>query len=540
MNTRWRRVIVLLIGTCLLLASSQVDAQWWRWGRPPARPPQAAAGCDRTAASTSASAIQTVLTAAQAGETICIPAGTANWATSVTWTAPANVVLKGAGSLSTLGGGDVTVIVDDYNSTAPLLDITTNASGTFRLAGLTIDGGSSPQTKANGIIRIAGTSTSMRVDHVHFDLQAYATPSASKWIDVVNAYGVIDHVLVETVKQSVAHFNWTEYGGSTNGDGSWAAAPGFGGPEYVYIEDSEFDGIKDPATNLFLSTVTDCSAGAKFVVRYSTVIGSNFVSNHPTGGAGRGRGCRAFEAYGNTGTAAAGFNPVVDTPPFTFAWNTSGPTLIWGNTTTGTYKHFIFLDSMRKSNATYTETATPNGWGYCGTEFNGTGSNWDENTDPANGARCLDQPGSGRGDLLSGNFPNVINTTTGTIAWPHQVLEPAYEWSNTFTAVDGWGNDADNHYTIGTGATSRLVQNRDYYISTGSFTGTVGVGVGTRASRPATCTTGVAYWSTDQGGNWNTVSGGANDGTLDVCTATDTWTNAVYTPYTYPHPLTAS
>jgi hypothetical protein len=90
----------------------------------------------------------------------------------------------------------------------------------------------------------------------------------------------------------------------------------------------------------------------------------------------------------------------------------------------------------------------------------------------------------------------------------------------------------------GTDAT-RLVANRDYYQYTGSFNGTVGVGSGTRAARPATCTEGVAYWSTDQGGNWHTTNGTANDGTLDVCTATNTWTNAQYTPYTYPHPLNA-
>src|SRR5262249_42190914 len=67
------------------------------------------------------------------------------------------------------------------------------------------------------------------------------------------------------------------------------------------------------------------------------------------------------------------------------------------------------------------------------------------------------------------------------------------------------------------------------------FDGTTGTGYGARASRPATCTTGVAYWSTDQG-SWNSSGAGGN-GVLDKCTSTNTWTNAWYVPYDYPNAL---
>lgn len=115
----------------------------------------------------------------------------------------------------------------------------------------------------------------------------------------------------------------------------------------------------------------------------------------------------------------------------------------------------------------------------------------------------------------------------------NQTLLPVYEWLNSGTGLPSPVMAADN---------SATVQNRDYYLYTGSFTGSTGVGSGTLASRPATCTAGpggntngVAYWATDQG-NWNVSGDGSGQGVLYVCNPTDTWT-VYYTPFTYPHPL---
>jgi hypothetical protein len=83
-----------------------------------------------------------------------------------------------------------------------------------------------------------------------------------------------------------------------------------------------------------------------------------------------------------------------------------------------------------------------------------------------------------------------------------------------------------------------MAADRDYYLYTASFDGTSGVGRGVRASRPAAgvSVNGVGYWSTDQGGNWNTTNGSANDGCMDKMVA-GAWVDCFYTPYTYPHPL---
>jgi hypothetical protein len=168
------------------------------------------------------------------------------------------------------------------------------------------------------------------------------------------------------------------------------------------------------------------------------------------------------------------------------------------------------------------------------------GSAWDGNTD-SYGYPAIDQTGRGRGDLITGNHPSKINSITGTIAWPNQALEPVYIWNNSGTP---------NTTLYSNGATNLVHADRDYYAQasgiqtspTSPFDGTSGTGWGTLANRPTTCTTGVAYFATDQG-SWNTsasnpygVQQNGADGVLYKATAPNTWT-LYYTPYTYPHPL---
>jgi hypothetical protein len=163
----------------------------------------------------------------------------------------------------------------------------------------------------------------------------------------------------------------------------------------------------------------------------------------------------------------------------------------------------------------------------------------------------------GQGDLLTGGFTsdgsgsnNVCDITQNpsgcssyTGQWVNEAVEPIYEWSDNYSPVP---SQTSYFLWINTAFTNTFVANSDYYLwcdptsqsGCTSFTGATGTGSGARSARPTTCTTGVAYWSTDQG-SWNT-SGSGGQGVLDKCTATNTWTNAAYTPYTYPHPLDTS
>lgn len=138
------------------------------------------------------------------------------------------------------------------------------------------------------------------------------------------------------------------------------------------------------------------------------------------------------------------------------------------------------------------------------------------------------------------------------------VLRPIYVWGNTDvnnnTLVLG-GNESAGTY---------VKENRDLYNDqsgtaqtspTSPFNGTVGVGWGTLANRPTTCTHsnptnptlspaddghgGVGYAAGTTIGTIGPSSGAgvAGDYVLYGCSATNTWT-LYYTPYTYPHPLT--
>jgi hypothetical protein len=496
-----------------------------------------AASCSQTDVQTAFSAVTNSTT------TVNIPAGTCHWSSPATLTVPSgntNISVLGAGNLTTTGGGDQTVIIDDYSSNNDLLSVVSNSTSTsvVRVAGITVQGGAG-QIKDKGMIGVGGGSAKIRFDHDHFNSQTYSPSNAStgmRWTGCT--YGVIDHSIFDQPAGGVNNAVQADNSGACFGDSlgvgdqSWAHPTALGTATFLYMEDNVFN---NGASN-------DCTFGGRFVERYNTFNTSApapSVQTHPTGGAGRIRGCRAWEIYGNTYAATSG--QFINTAFFASA----GTGVVWSNTLPSSsagggtgYKIFIEMHSMRRDNVTYGEAPAPNGWGYCGTSFNGTGSNWDQNSNPSTGYRCLDQPGQGMGDLLTGGFSfdgsgsnNATNSATGctassSCAWPRQALEPVYEWMDNYSCVPSNPCNFESSYDAGA-----FVNNSDYYLwcsasSTSgctTFNGTVGTGSGLLASRPSSCTAGVAYWATDAS-------------TLYKCASTNTWAT-YYQPYVYPHPL---
>ena len=485
-----------------------------------------AASCNQSDVQTAFNSVTTSTT------TVNIPAGNCTWTGTVNLTVPSGstnlltvqgqTACTGDGRSNTLSCTDNTTIKDGMsytNGDPPLLAVTTLAGAKFRLTAMTFIGTGSLQTYS-GALNIYGGSQGVRVDHNHIvNINQLAMNTGA------GTAGVYDHNLLSQASPSILFHITGATGSGTGQDWSgnvpWSQATALGNSNFIFFEDNQIIGGSN-----------DCDRGGRFVVRYNTFTAESgtaqFLLTHPTGEPGGAiRGCRAWENYGNN---------FISSGLYTFSvWFLSAGTGVnWGNTVTGTMDNFFTLISERTNNTTYSQTAAPNGWGYCGTNFNGTGSAWDQNTSAATGSRCMDNPGTGQGDLLTvgGNFPNIVDTVTNSIAWPHQQSEPIYEWMDTYTP----GSFVNNpHPTV-------IVNNSDYYLwcnassTTGctTFDATAGVGSGTLAARPSTCTAGVAYWATDQG-NWN-QSGSGGQGELFKCTATNTWT-LFYTPYSYPHPL---
>lgn len=461
-----------------------------------------------------------------------IPAGTCVWTTTISVTQPAAVT-----SLTVIGAGnllcpascdDATTINDQTPHTGGdigAINITTSAGATLsRFSGITFTYSSGSNT-FHGTMQYAGSSKNIRWDHNHFKFITAVVCTLDGPME-----GVIDHNFFQMVNPSTN--NGCKIQGDSGGhlgDVEWSQATQFGTIHFIFFEDNVFSG----------GVPEDCRFGGRFVARHNTltwpVTGSpagGGWQGHATGSAGNdGRSCRAFESYLNTFTGQS------SNPNFTSEFSDGGPQLTWGNTIVG-MQHNLYFVNDRGNNGTYTQSATPAGWGYCGTNFNGTGSNWDQNVAPTNGYACIDQVGRGIGDLLTGVPPTKVNSTTGTIAWPNQAREPDYSWLENWTTPSGGSGNGFLGVIDPAGGT--IVNNRDFYFQCdannptcpGVFNGSVGVGTGPFAARPLACTAGPG--STPGVGFWDTTNS-----ILWVCTVTGnpgTWTN-YYTPFTYPHPL---
>jgi hypothetical protein len=465
---------------------------------------------------------------AQNGDTITLPAGTFSWTAGVT--IAKIITLQGQGTGT--GGGDQTVVTDNFTSGQPLLTFQAGSPNS-RITGITVQSGSG-SIKDGGTIQISGPGN-VRIDHCH--LVATSPNNYKIVLFGSGVFGVMDHCILDLAGTNALYF----YNGRTGnpsidwmGNLEWSLPTNFGSADYFFIEDNIINGNVPSGT--YSTRIFDGFTAAKVVVRFNTVSQAVLGETHATGHAPDDRGLRSQEVYGNSVTSSLQHDP-----NFCALDMGNGTTLIWGNTWDQVYKNIYLFKQTRKNNDTYPQVPPPNGWGYCGTQFDGVGSMWDGGTalttDTFLGYPCLDQPGRGQGDLIAGGFPNKINTTTGTVYWPHQALEPIYIWNNTGNIVPGWGGAVYDDDTLG-----RVVANRDYYPPTMPFNGSSGTGWGTLANRPTTCTPGVAYFATDQG-SWNTsasnpygVQQNGADGVLYKCTAPNTWT-LYYTPYVYPHPL---
>ncbi len=179
------------------------------------------------------------------------------------------------GNESVKGGGDETVIINNYNhSNGSTINFTTaGAASIFRLSRITIkQDGNSTATK-NGIVNIGGYSQNFRMDHMHFIFQPGA--SSSLGVELYNwLYGVIDHCIFDensnTVNNGVRISHGSMGSDATGaGNGSWASPTNFGSNQFIFFENNVFNG----------GAANDCNQGGRFVFRNNT-FNDSFVEAH--------------------------------------------------------------------------------------------------------------------------------------------------------------------------------------------------------------------------------------------------------------------
>lgn len=424
-------------------------------------------------------AINTAITAASTGDTITIKGGaacTATWSSTVT--------VPNAKKLVIQGGGKTTTVL---TSSGVFIHLGTSGS---RLTGIGFN---------NGLVYAEGNG--FRIDNCDFTAASW-----TRQIQVMSrntstpsiAWGVIDN---NTFLRSGVNSGGTNM---MHGDDNLAAqhylsaiAPSWGTNQSVYVESNTFVSGTD---------TIDGNYGSRYVYRFNTVSGTitSHIETHQCGeGSAPNRGIRYLEIYGNSLSGGSWVTMIIN----------GGTGFIHNNTMVGTYSAGPIMLQEHRSCGSY--TSPPHG------ACDGT-SDWDGNTVGETGWPCRDQIGRGVDASLS------TGGDTGPYSLTAQASEPMYIYSNTLNGA------ASNGVVRNECSEAHVKPDRDFYNYTATFDGTSGVGSGTLASRPSTCTTGVGYWATDQG-NWN-QSGSGGQGILYKCTSTDTWAS-YYTPYQYPHPL---
>jgi hypothetical protein len=443
------------------------------------------------------SQVATAVSSATDGDTIVIPAGSCTWTTSLNVTKA--ITIQGSGV-------DSTFIIDGI--TAPssgakpsVIEWDVSGSQLKRLTGIAFDGGSVGGLDGgthSGIVAIIGTASSVRVDHLVFtNLNRTVGMQVRGGVT-----GVVDHVVFNIGTHYGMYVFHQGYG-----DNSWAQPNVWGADAFMFVEDCQFLGPSGSG----ISWGNDGWEGQRVVYRRNRYV-NVLWANHGTETSGRERSARAAEVYQNSFELNnAGWNSQLCCLNSVIGIR-GGTALVWGNqlsSSNGGGARQIFDMANFRSN----DPRIFNPFNHC------DGSNpWDQNAGPEIGYRCIDQPGAGQGDMLSGDVPAP--------RWLRQQLEPVYIWGNTNNGSPSGGV---------TNGTIPVVPDRDYYNEVQGFNGSSGIGNGPASARPTTCKPGVAYWATDQG-EWDSTNGNTADGRLYICTSTNTWTLA-YTPYQYPHPL---
>jgi hypothetical protein len=432
------------------------------------------------------SSVATCVSNARNGDTVNVSAGSASWSSNIDIQDKAVSVI-GAGAGKTIIGSKAFTLTN---------------SGS-RISGFTFN-----LSPGSGYFQLEG-SVGFRIDHNTISLTSAET--------AVLAYGQGGKPVEGLIDNNNITYGRVVYYGDNNSPGTagnnrWAEPLDIATSKAIYVEDNVIN-WPDGSSGGYLNHM-DGNYGCRYVARFNSINGGRFEAHSLQGDDSR--GCRLWEIYNNTMTNTAskpGYRPFLIR---------GGTGMIFHNTTDGRYlNETLDIDNARSFEVSIENQVSR--FGMC------DGSSFiDGNVGGQHGWPCRDQIGRST-DASIWNYGSPA---------PAQASYPAFIWRNTNPSGELRVNlNCDNSgIPCSIQSTYHIVADRDYYIYKAGFNGTSGVGEGTLAQRPTTCTVGVGYWATDQG-EWNSKHAGA-DGQLYRCTSANTWT-LWYKPYAYPHPLQA-
>ena len=372
------------------------------------------------AASCNQGDVQVAIDAAEVGDIVQVPDGDCAWSSTI-------LIHKAI----TLKGNGRYVIDDDHHDvgTWPLtitlsgntgIEIDGDVGDFIRVTGFQFLGTAPGGTGGHGaaIYSPASNGADWRLDNSRFQLAGNSVKSEGN-------FGLIDHIYTYDAGCTTA--SWivvSDLRADWMGNGAFTEPVGFGGPNFLFIEDSTFwKHCTDAATSPF---VTDAQAGGKYVFRH------NYVRDAATGWHGTEsgapeRGGYAFEIYENEY-----FWPITNDKYHTAIFHRGGTALVHNNTATN-------YQALWKS---WVHRAT-RAWGRFG-QCDGTQPH-DGNAGVTNapGYPCLDQVGRG---MASGTELDQIQPQGTSI-------------------VHIWNNTLINSGAVSHNNPSYVVEGRDYEIS---------------------------------------------------------------------------
>jgi hypothetical protein len=489
--------------------------------------------------------VRTAVASAADGDTVILPAGTAVWRSTLTVTK--GITLQGQTTTnSTNGTAEDNTIIQDSDTRRrsggyPFIQVNSVLGKSYRITGLTFDGGSATIMNYNGAIVLAGNSHSVRLDHCNF--RASLTAENNNVLTSGAIWGVSDHNIMKFSNLHESYnFNdptWPNPDGSagSNGDGSFATPTNFGSQEFFFIEDNYID---SSATGV--GGGPDDLEGARWVWRHNHCY-SMQVQSHGTENA-RWHGGRAREVYNNDFHFSQGYVGGV-------GGIRSGVTLFHDNTIDGQWPG----DSMYQMQA-YRSFFK---WPCTGCFAGATGDNpWDVNSTEPDGSH------------IDGHPPYLFETGTATGGGQTTIVDTTKNWTPNQWAGFTAKFIGDNQVAHITGNTSNTLTVQFYTDSGGGHVWRAGDGYQIHkllialdqpsrgqgdlivGDTPMNSRTGTAAWPNQRlepTYSWNNIYT-PNNTPVNITVGTggfmlvegrDFFNNKPmpgYTPYTYPHPLT--